>query len=70
MQLKERLVHHDVPGIQREVVGAYLFALYNKSYLCVVYYHSKFPLIKEREVLSADNIIVAYEVIFLNYPRK
>ena len=59
MQSKERLIHHNVPGRPWEVVSADMFLLYNKTYLCIVDYHSKFPVIKKTEGLSASNVILA-----------
>ena len=39
---------------------------------CIVDYHSKFPVIKKTEHLSADNLILMHEVIFAEYglPKK
>ena len=42
-----------------KVVGADMFTLHNKNYLCIVDYHSKFPLINKTEDLSADSLILA-----------
>ena len=49
-----------------------MFTLNNKHYLCTVNYHSKFTIIKKAEDLSADSLILAYEVIFAEYgiPKK
>ena len=38
-----------------ELVGADMFMLHNKNYLCIVDFHSKFPVNKETEDLSADS---------------
>ena len=46
------------------MVGAYMFTLYNKYSLCLVDYHSKFPVIKKMEDLSADSLILACKIIF------
>ena len=44
-----------------------VFSLYNKACLCIVDYHSMFPVIKKAEVLSAYNQVLACKVIFVNY---
>ena len=38
--------------------------LNNKNYLCLVDYHSKFPIVKKAEDMSADRSILAHKVIF------
>ena len=60
----ERLKHHKVSWRLLEVVGVDMFSLYNKTYICIVDYHSKFPVIKKAGSLSANNLILAYKVIF------
>ena len=44
-----------------------MFQLNNKNYLCVIDYHSKFPIVKKMERLSADNKISAFKVVFSEY---
>ena len=46
MQPKEKIIHHDILLKPWEVLGADIFLLNNKNYLCVVDYHSKFLVIK------------------------
>ena len=72
MQPKEQMVHHKNPRKPWEVVGADMFALHNKKYICIVDYYSKFPVIKEMEDLSAGNLTLICKIIFQNvvYPRK
>ena len=55
-----------------EVIGADMFTLNNKHYLCIMDYNSKFPIIKKTEDLSAENLILMCKVIFVEYglPRK
>ena len=45
--------------------------LHNKTCLCIVNYHSRFPIIKKTEDLSADSLILACN-FFAEYglPRK
>ena len=52
-QPKEKIIHHDIPLRPWEVIGADVFHFNNKNYLCIVDYHSKFPVIKRLERLSA-----------------
>ena len=44
-----------------------MFSLSNKNYLCIVDYHSKFPIIKKMEDLLADSLILACIIIFSEY---
>ena len=46
MQSKEKIIHHNIPLRPWEVLGADVFHFNNKKYLCIVDYHSKFPIIK------------------------
>ena len=71
-QPKEKITHHDIPLRSWEVVGADVFHLKNKHYLCIVDYNSKFPVIKRLEGLSSDNLINAVKIIFAEYgiPQK
>ena len=54
-QTQQQKSHHEIPGKPWEVVGITIFILHNKSYFCIVDYHSKFPVIKKMEDLSADS---------------
>ena len=54
-QPKEKMIHHDIPVRQWDVIGTDMFTL-NKLYLCIVDYHSKFLIIKKTENLSADSL--------------
>ena len=44
-QPKEKIIHHDIPLKTWEALGADIFQLNSKIYLCIVDYHSKFPVI-------------------------
>ena len=46
-QSKKKKNHHEIPGKPREVIGVDMFSLHNKNYLCIVDYHSKFPVLKK-----------------------
>ena len=43
-----------------------------QNYLCIVDYHSKFPVIKETEHLSANSLMMKCKIIFSEYglPKK
>ena len=66
-QPKDKMIHHDILVRPWDIVGAGLFTLNNKHYLCIVDYHSKFPIIKKAEDLSADSLILKCKVIFAEY---
>ena len=65
MQPKEKTIHHDIPMRPWDVIGADAFQLNNKNYMCIVDYHSKFPVIKRMEGLSAESLIAAVKVVFV-----
>ena len=44
-----------------------VFHFNNKNYLCIVNYHSKFPVVKRMEGLSTENLIATAKVIFAEY---
>ena len=67
MQLKEKINHHDIPLRPWVVLGADIFHLINKNYLCIIDYHSKFPVIKRMEGLSTESLITTMKVIFVEY---
>ena len=54
------------------VIKADMFMLNNKSYLCIVDYHSKFPVIQKAEDLSTDSLTLACKIICSEYglPKK
>ena len=51
MQLREKIIHHEIPGKPWDVDGPDMFTLHNRNYLYVVDCHSKFPVIKKMEDL-------------------
>ena len=54
------------------MIGEDIFQFNNKNYICIVDYHSKFPIIKRIEGLLADNRINMLKIIFAEYsiPHK
>ena len=71
-QPKEKIIHHDIPLRPWEVLGTDIFHFNNQNYLCIVDYHSKFPMVKTLEGLSAESLIATIKVIFTEYgiPHK
>ena len=67
MQPKEKILNHDILLRPWEVLDADVFHLNNKNYLCIVDYHSKFPVIKRLEGLSTEKLITTAKVIFTEY---
>ena len=67
MQPKEKIIHHNIPLRLWEVLGTDVFYFNNKNYLCIVDYHSKFPMVKRLEGLSAEKLIPTVKVIFAKY---
>ena len=67
MQHKEEMMHDDIPIEPWEVIGADIFSINSKNYLCIIDYHSKFPIIKKPEDLSADSLILTCKIIFSEY---
>ena len=49
------------------MLGADVFHFNNKNYLCIVDYHSKFPVIKRMEGLSTASLITKPKVTFAEY---
>ena len=67
MQPKEKIIHHNIPLGPWEVLGIDIFHFNNKNYICIVDYHSEFPIVKRLEGLSADSLITTTKVIFTEY---
>ena len=49
------------------MLGADIFHLNNKKYLCIIDNHSKFPVVKQMEGLSTESLIATTKVIFAEY---
>ena len=60
-------MHHDIPIRPWDVIGVDTFQLNKKNYLCVIDYHSKFPIVKKIKGLSADSLISTFKVVFSEY---
>ena len=66
-QPREKIIHHSIPAKPWEVIGGDMFTLNDKYYLCIVDYHSKFPIVKRAEDMSTETLILACKVIFSEY---
>ena len=67
IQPREKIIHHNLPGKPWEVIRADMFTLSNKNYLCIVDYHSKFPIIKMVDGMSPESLILASKAILSEY---
>ena len=65
-------LHYEILCRPWEVVGADVFMINNKTLLCIVDYHSKFPIVKKVKALSADDLVQTTKLIFAEYglPKK
>ena len=66
-QPREKIIHLDIPGKLWEGIGADIFTLNSKHYLCIVGHHSKFPIVKGARDMSTESLILTCKVIFLEY---
>ena len=48
-------------------MGADMFTLNNKNYLCIVDYHKKFPIVRRVDDMSTESLVIACKVIFSEY---
>ena len=46
-QAKDKALSHEIPGRPWKSVKADTFTIINKQYLCILDYHSLFPVIKQ-----------------------
>ena len=55
-----------------ELVGADIFTIKNSILLCIVDYHSKFPIVKKGDGLSEGNLIRVAKIVFVEFglPKK
>ena len=66
-QLKDKPILHDIPDKLWKTVDADICMLNNKTYFCIVDYHSKFPVMKLMDGLSVDSVIKTCIIIFAEY---
>ena len=63
-------MHHKIPRKPWEMIGVGMFTLHNKNYLCIVDYHSKFPVIKKTEDLLVDSLLLDCKMIFAEWSTQ
>ena len=56
-QLNNKTMSHKIPWRLWESIRADTFPINDKHYLCIVDCHSKFPVVKQVEGNSADNLV-------------
>ena len=54
---KEKIIPHEIPGKQWEAIGMDMFSSNNSSFLCVVHYHSKSPIVKKSISRQPNNLL-------------
>ena len=64
MQPKQMWIQHDVPGKLWEMIGADIYKLNIKTYLFIVNYYSKLPVVKQTEGLSVAYLVNTCKIIF------
>ena len=71
-QSKEPLLPHDVPPRAWHTLGSDIFYKNNSSYLLVVDYYSKFPVIKKLSSTTANAVVNQFKAIFSEHgiPEK
>ena len=49
-----------------------MFSVKNNKLMCIVYYYSKFPIVKKGDGISADDLIRAAKFVFVEFvlPKK
>ena len=67
MQPQERALHNEILCRPWEVVGADVFMINGNTLLCIVDYHSKFPIMKKVNSLSPDNLVQTAKLIFAEH---
>ena len=55
-----------------ELIKADLFTTSSSNFLCIVEYHSRFQIVKQTDILSAESLITCCKTVFAEYglPRK
>ena len=64
---KEPLIPHEVPGRPWQKLGADIFEIRGKNYLCVVDYYSKFPEINLLSFKTSSSVVVNLKSIFARH---
>ena len=72
MQPEEEIIAMKYQTKPWKVIGADLFPINNSNFFHVVEYHSKFPIVKRAEKISADSLSTCGNVLLAEYglPKK
>ena len=72
MQPQERTLHYEIPCRLWDVVCLDIFIIHGGTLLCIVDYHSKLPIVKKINSLSAGDLVHMTKLIFEEYklPKK
>ena len=63
-QPHKKELHYEPTCRPWEVVGTDIFMINDKTFFCVVDYHSKFQIVQKANRLSADNLVQTTKLIF------
>ena len=64
MQPQEKALHYEIPARPWKEVGTDVFMIASRTLLCIGDYHSKFPMVKKVNSLSADDLVQTTKLIF------
>ena len=67
-KLQEKTIPYEVPCTTTEKVGGKIFCVRNTTPRHIIYYYSKFPILKK----AADDLVKATKIVFLEFgvPKK
>ena len=67
MQPTNKVIPHEIAGKAWEIGGTDIYSLSNSVILCIVDYHSKFPIIGRAEGLAGEQLIRYCKIVFADY---
>ena len=66
-QPPETTLHYEIPCRPWDVVGVHVFTINGKTLLCIIHYHSKFPMVKKVNSSLADKLVQMIKLIFAEF---
>ena len=66
-QPKDKMLSHKILGRLWEWVGGGILSINNKYDVCIVEYYSRFPVMKQIEGFTTDNLIKTCKLFFAKY---
>ena len=66
-QLNDKPTPHDIPCKAWKLLSAEIFMLSNQTYICIIVHHSKLPVVKMTDGLSAVSLINMGKIIVAKY---